>query len=187
MQTYIAFIRGINVGSTRSVPMKPLAADLEAAGLEQVRTYIQSGNLVFRSGAADPGELADCISGTIEASRGFRPRVVVLSQQELQNAVEANPFPAAEDAPQALHLFFLDSRPQRPDLGRLDAARTGRENYRLIGSVFYLYAPDGIARSKLAGQVDKALGVSVTARNWRTAKTVLEMALGAPDSWRVIG
>jgi uncharacterized protein (DUF1697 family) len=181
MQTYIAFIRGINVGRTRSVPMKALAADLEAAGLDGVRTYIQSGNLVFRSGTADAAELAGCIGGVIEASRGFRPRVLVLSQQKLQQAVEANPFPAGEDDPKSLHLFFLDAKPKDPDLGRLDAARAGREDYRLVGTVFYLYAPDGIARSKLAGQVDKALGVSVTARNWRTANRVLEMALDAAD------
>jgi uncharacterized protein (DUF1697 family) len=182
MQTYVAFIRGINVGGRHSVPMKALAADLETAGLERVRTYIQSGNLVFRSRGADPAKLADRIGGTIEASRGFRPWVRVLSRQALQQAVEANPFPAGEDDPKSLHLYFLDALPERPDLQRLDAARAGREDFRLIGSVFYLYAPDGIARSKLAGQVDKALGVPVTARNWRTANRVLEMALDGPTS-----
>lgn len=181
MQTFVAFIRGINVGRTRSVPMKALAADLEAAGLAGVRTYIQSGNLVFRSADADPAGPAALIGDTIEASRGFRPRVLVLSLQALHEAVGANPFPAADDDPKALHLFFLDTQPKHPDLQRLEEARSGREDFRLIGSVFYLYAPDGIARSKLAGQVDKALGVSVTARNWRTANRVLEMALDAAD------
>lgn len=176
MQTYIALIRGINVGGTRSVPMKTLASDLEAAGLEQVRTYIQSGNLVFRSEPENSDGLGEQIGGVIEASRGFRPWVRVLTQQELQQAVDANPFPAAKEDPKSLHLFFLDAPPQKPDFARLDAARSEREEYRLIGAVFYLHAPDGIARSKLVAQVDRALGVSVTARNWRTANRVLEMA-----------
>lgn len=182
MHTCIAFVRGINVGRTRSVPMKALAADLETAGLERVRTYIQSGNLVFRSAGSDPAGLADLISDTIETSRGFRPWVLVLTREALQKAVEANPFPAAQDEPKALHLFFLDAQPKHPDLQRLEEARAGREDFRLIGSVFYLYAPDGIARSRLAGQVDKALGVPVTARNWRTVNRVLEMALEKAES-----
>lgn len=182
MQTCIAFIRGINVGGKHSVPMKWLTGELESAGLQEVRTYIQSGNVVFRSAHSDLRDLADRIGRTIEAGRGFRPRVLVMPRRDLQRAVDENPFPQAEKEPKTLHLYFLESRPETPDLQRLDAVKAEREDYWLTDSVFYLFAPDGIGRSKLAERVEKALGVPATARNWRTVNKVLAMGAELPDA-----
>lgn len=176
MNTFVAFFRGINVGGKNRLPMAELTARLEGLGVSHVRTYIQSGNVVFRSPADDATELAETIQAAIEGSHGFAPQVLLLSRQELEDAVAANPFPEGEGEPQTLHLFFLSAAPGAPDLERLSSIKTERESFRLVGSVFYLHAPDGIGRSKLAAGVERALGVPATARNWRTVNRVLSMA-----------
>ena len=93
----------------------------------------------------------------------------------MAQAIAANPFPQAEAEPKTLHLYFLTDSPENPDLNRLDQLKRGTEQYRLSDKVFYLYAPDGIGRSKLAEQVEKALGVAATARNWRTVSKVMAL------------
>ena len=94
-----------------------------------------------------------------------------------EKAAAANPFPQAAGNPASLHLFFLDAAPKNPDVKSLEALRTGSEAFALKGRVFYLYAPDGIGRSKLAERAGRFLGVdSATARNWRTVTTLLAMS-----------
>jgi uncharacterized protein (DUF1697 family) len=87
-----------------------------------------------------------------------------------------NPYQEAVPVPKSLHLFFLDETPKHPDLKSLDAIRTGNERYKLAGKVFYLNTPDGFGPSKLAGRVEKLLGVAATARNWNTVCKLAEMA-----------
>ena len=87
------------------------------------------------------------------------------------------PFPQAAENPTSLHLFFLDAPPKNPDVASLEALKTGTEAFVLQGRVFYLYAPEGIGRSKLAERAGRFLGVeSATARNWRTVTTLIEMS-----------
>lgn len=176
MNTYIALLRGINVGGHHKLPMRELARLLEKLGLENVRTYIQSGNIVFQSERTDRLQLAEAISEAIEADYGFRPHIFILDREGLQAAMRANPFPEGEENPRSLHLFFLDAIPEDPDLSALEAVRADNERYKLINDVFYLHAPDGIGRSKLADKVGRGWGVSITARNWRTVSKVMEMA-----------
>ena len=177
MSTYIALLRGINVGGSNILPMRELIVLLEELGLSRVKTYIQSGNVVFQSGHNDIKELAQKISAAIGNSHGFAPHIFLLDLSALQAAVAANPFPQAENDPNTLHLFFLDEVPQNPDWAALESIKAETEQYRLVNNVFYLHAPDGIGRSKLAGKVEKVLGVAVTARNWRTVSKVIAMAL----------
>ncbi len=179
MSTWIALFRGINVGGRNVVPMKELVHDLRSLGLEDVRTYIQSGNAVFRAADGDAAELGATIAVKVEESHGFRPQVLVLSAGELEDAIRSNPFPEAEAEPKTLHLFFLASPPPAPDLDALAAIRSPSERFELTDRVFYLHAPDGIGRSKLAAKAERLLGVAVTARNWRTVGKLLEMATGA--------
>lgn len=176
MNTIIALLRGINVGGHNKLPMRALAAILQELGLENVKTYIQSGNVVFQSNRTDLTALSQEISTAIDESHGFSPRVMLLSIDDLQAAMEANPFPEGEAEPKTLHLFFLDSVPQDPDLNALEAYRAENERYRLINNVFYLHAPDGIGRSKLAANAGKGWDVAITARNWRTVNKIMEMA-----------
>ncbi len=175
MKTYIALFRGINVGGKNVLPMKELVAMLEDIGARNVETYIQSGNAVFQSEASAPA-LSNEISSTVERSRGFRPQVLVLGVEDLRKAIEANPFPEAESEPKTLHLLFLASVPKAPDLEALDSIRAGRERFALEDGVFYLHAPDGIGRSRLAASAEKLLGVSSTGRNWRTVRKIMVMA-----------
>jgi uncharacterized protein (DUF1697 family) len=87
----------------------------------------------------------------------------------------SNPFPQAEERPSALHLFFLSEPSSNPDFELLNTLKAGSESFVLTEDVFYLHAPDGIGRSKLAARVERLLGVDVTARNWRTVSKVAEM------------
>lgn len=176
MNTYIALLRGINVGGNHKLPMRALTLLLEDLGMHHVKTYIQSGNVVFQSERTDTVALSQAITTAIQQSHGFAPQVFMLDVQALQAALAANPFPQGEDNPKSLHLFFLDGIPRNPNLAALEALQAANERFKLIGNVFYLHAPDGIGRSKLAESVGKGWGVAITARNWRTVSTVLDMA-----------
>lgn len=175
VSTWVALFRGINVGGKNSLPMKELVRELEALDLQNVRTYIQSGNAVFESPKKVPTTLATGVASRIEKRHGFRPQVLILSASAFEKAIQSNPFPEATSEPKTLHFYFLKSLPTSPDFDSLTAAQTRTERFRLIGQVMYLHAPDGIGRSKLAVKVEKALGVAVTARNWRTVDRLREM------------
>ena len=121
MHTFIAFFRGINVGGNTRLAMHDLAEALEGLGLKNVKTYIQSGNVVFQSVNTNPVELSREIAATIEKSHGISSRVLLLGIQELQAAIAANPFPQGEREPKSLHFFFLGSAPRHPDLETLES------------------------------------------------------------------
>lgn len=176
MQTWIALFRGINVGGNHILPMAELRADLEALGMENVRTYIQSGNAVFDSKARSAAALGQKIEQRIETEHGFRPQVFVLTREDLLSAIGANPFLQATEDPSKLHFGFLAEPATDADLTALEAAAKASEAYVLGTSVFYLHAPEGIGRSKLAANLEKHLGVAVTARNYRTVDKLLAIA-----------
>jgi uncharacterized protein (DUF1697 family) len=176
MKTYIALFRGINVGGKNLLPMKVLKELLESLDLQQVRTYIQSGNAVFQGEQAADARLAESISAEIKKIHGFEPRVLLLKSEELTGAIQSNPFPDAEPKPQTLHLGFLTAVPEKPDLDALENFRGESERFALKGKVFYLHAPEGIGRSKLAAQAERLLGVAMTVRNWRTVNKLMAMA-----------
>lgn len=175
METIIALLRGINVGGSNRLPMRDLVANLQALGLQNVQTYIQSGNVVFQTERTDLPALAQEMSAAIETGHGFRPQMMLLRLVELATAVSRNPFPEAQDDHKTLHFYFLESVPPTPDLALLESLKREREQFQLIDKVFYLHAPDGIGRSRLAEKVEKALGVATTARNWRTVSKMVEM------------
>ncbi len=173
MNTYIALFRGVNVGGHHSLPMNGLKEILVSLGCEAVRTYIQSGNAVFRSAEADVDRLSATVSAAIFNRYGFEPMVLLIKQSEFEAAIEHNPFPT--DKGNRLHFFFLHEEPGQPDLQGLKELKTDTESFLLNGVVFYLYAPDGIGRSKLAAKAGRCLGVASTARNWNTVAKLREM------------
>ncbi len=175
MTTLIALLRGINIGGNNPLPMKELVALLSELGLREVRTYIQSGNVVFRSNAKDRAALAAKISATIKAQHGFAPQVLLLDADELRAAMANNPYPEAEATPSSLSLLFLAEAPSHPDLKGLEALKTSSERFKLVGKVFYLHAPDGFGRSKLAANAERLLGVPASGRNWSTVCKLAEM------------
>jgi uncharacterized protein (DUF1697 family) len=176
MNTYIALFRGINVGGSHMLPMKELKVLCEQNGCVDVQTYIQSGNVIFRSALTDVERLAKRLAAAVSKGYGFEPRVLVRTRADLEKAAAGNPFPEAGSNPTSVHLLFLAEPPQKPDLQACEALKAKTERFALEGSVFYLHTPDGFGTSKLAGRAEKLLGVAATARNWRTVTTLLEMA-----------
>lgn len=173
MNKYIALFRGINVGGKNILPMNELVEILESMGFENVQTYIQSGNVVFQSRKKAGSKDAADISNRVLEKKGFEPSVLLLGEKDLQNAIANNPFPT--DSGKALHFFFMKSLPEEPDIQKLESLKTDSEEIALHAGVFYLYAPEGIGRSKLAANVEKALGVPGTARNWNTVNKLMSM------------
>ena len=179
MTTWISLLRGINVGGKNILPMKELREWLDELGYEEVRTYIQSGNCVFSAKASSAQAVTKQIAAKIESEAGFKPMVVTIKKSALDKSAEANPFSQAIDNPASVHFYFMDKKAGKPDLNALSELRKHGEQFELIGSVFYLYAPEGIARSKLAAAVESKLGVSATARNYRTVLKLQELAEGS--------
>lgn len=166
---HVALLRGINVGGGRRVPMEDLRATFEGLGLADVRTYIQSGNVVFTA-AAPQGET---IERVIREEFGFPVDVMLRSAQEWAVLVPRNPYPAQAAADGTrVHVAFLH---HEPDPARLDALRArsfGEDTWECLGREVYLHTPNGLGRSKL----DLApLGQLATVRNWRTVRALGEM------------
>jgi uncharacterized protein (DUF1697 family) len=176
MNTYIALFRGINVGGKSVLPMHELINIIENLGAQKVRTYIQSGNVVFLSDDFNVAQLANTISSEVERRCGFAPFVLVLGTVDIEKAIAGNPFPEAETDPSNLHLGFLGFTPKKPNIEMLESLKKASERFQLIENVFYLYAPDGVGRSKLAINSEKLLGVPMTDRNWNTVRKIREMA-----------
>ena len=177
MAMYIALFRGINLAGRHMLPMKELKLLIEKTGCLDVQTYIQSGNVVFRS-AAKPATLSKQLTAAVSRRYGFAPRVVVKTLAQLEKAAAGNPFPDACEFPTTLHLFFLAQTARNADLTSLEAIRAS-ERFALKGTTFYLHTPEGFGNSKLAQRVESALGVEATARNWRTVNSLIELAKGA--------
>src|SRR4030095_6324133 len=176
MATWIALLRGVG-GGIRPLPMRELAVALEGIGLKDVRTYIQSGNVVFSS-AKSAARLAGEIEGCIEKKFGFHSKTFVLSVPELQRAAKGNPFPQADEAPQTLHLFFLAKPAKAAQLDAMTELKAKSEQFVLKNKVFYFYTPQGFGISKLAAKAEGLLGRDATARNWRTVGKLLDIANG---------
>lgn len=176
MNTYVAFFRAINVGGNNRLPMKGLVAALANLGSRKVRTYIQSGNAIFESDEGDTARLSKQLAIEIDKRCGFEPHVHILTLESLSKAIAENPFPEAVIDPSNLHLGFLSSIPENPNLEKLSALKKESERFLLAGGVFYLHAPEGVGRSKLAANSEKLLGVPMTDRNWKTVCKVMELA-----------
>jgi len=175
MTAHVALLRGINVGGKNSLPMQDLRDILGSLGCENVKTYIQSGNAVFHA-ADNTKTLVNNIRNAIEQRFGFAPTVLLLSADKFKAIAAANPYPQAEETPKLLHVWFLAEAPTSPDLDALASVKAPSEKFALLGDAFYLHAPDGIGRSRLAAKVDRCLGVATTARNWRTVTKLLALA-----------
>lgn len=173
MNSWVVLIRGINVGGKNIVLMKQLTELLTTLGCINVKTYIQSGNVVMQHKESNSDILSKLIAEKMQQNFGFKPSVLLLTFVEFQKAISNNPFPEAQAYPKTLHFYFLSMKSSTPDLQGLLALKTQSESFELIEQVFYLHAPDGVGRSKLAAKVDMFLGVETTARNWNTVSKLL--------------
>lgn len=178
MTVAISLIRGINVGGHNLVKMDVLRTLHEALGLAEVRTYIQSGNVVFRTKLKDPGAIGRKIEDAIEKGHGFRPVVMVRTAAELRDVVARNPFAGRSGLdPRKLAVSFLTGWPEAAGAEKLRSVNVGPEELHLSGRELYIYFPDGMGRSKLTPVlIEKTLKAAGTARNWNTVAKLLAMA-----------
>lgn len=176
---YIALLRAINVGGTKKLLMAELRAMFEAAGCTDVRTYIQSGNVVFRAEEALAQRIPELIEAEIAVGKGFQVPVVTRSAAEWSDVVAGNPFLAAGADPAHLHVGFLADAPTAARIAELDPDRSPQDAFEVRGREVYLHFPNGTARSKLTvDYFDRTLGTTITIRNWRTVGKLLDMVGG---------
>jgi uncharacterized protein (DUF1697 family) len=162
--------------------MSGLSQILESVGCEQIKTYIQSGNAVFKADIESAAQFAEQIGQAIEKEHGFCPAIRLITAGELAEAIASNPYPQATSEPKTLHLFFLEYPPGEKRISAAMQLLSESESFKVIGSLLYLHAPEGIGRSKFAGAIDRALQMQTTGRNWRTVMKLEELAISIRKS-----
>ena len=173
---YVAFLRGINVGGKNKLLMADLRQIFQEAGCDEVSSYIQSGNVLFRASPSQASDLPRAISETIATRFGYQVPVIVRELQELKRLAAANPFLREGQEPNALHLMCLASSPRPEQIASLDHKRSAPDAFALRGNSIYLYFPNGTARSKLTtGYFDRVLSTTSTIRNWNTLNKLIEL------------
>ena len=175
MGTLVFLLRGINVGGSGRLPMATLRSIAEELGMTDVRTYIQSGNLVAGWDLA-PDDAGPALQAAIAAEVGFAPAVLVRTAEELRATVDASPFDTDRIDPKELHVTFLDTEAQQA-LGDLDVEAFAPECVVAVGRELHLHLPGGIGRSPLAAALSRSgHGTEATTRNWRTVTKLAAMA-----------
>lgn len=176
----IALLRGINVGGRNKLPMKELAAIFVDAGCADVRTYIQSGNVLFRSEPSLGEEIPSLISAAISNRFGYTVPIITRTAQELAEIVRANPFVNSGADTAKLHVVFLSDQPDTASAELLDPNRSPGDEFATLGREIYLHCPDGFAGTRLSNSYfDSMLSTTSTTRNWRTVLKLLELAEAA--------
>jgi len=171
---FVALLRGINVGRAHQLGMPRLTELLTGRGYGNVRTHLRSGNVVLDSDLSE-AELAADLSGAIEEEFGFDVPVVVRTGAEIAAVVAGDPFATVATDPARYLVTFLPEPPAAAAVDALPPADSGE--YLVRGRELYLWLPDGIANTPLAGwKWDRLLGVAGTGRNWNTVRKLAELA-----------
>jgi uncharacterized protein (DUF1697 family) len=177
MPIYIAMLRGINVGGNKRIKMDDLRKSFEALGFEQVKTYIQSGNVVFKAAKSSSAALGKKIEARIVSDFGFSASVIVRTGAELSATITANPFltqPGIDH--DKLHVTFLSDIPAAPALKKLAELTVAPDQSQCVGKEIFLYLPNGFSASSLwKVPWEKALAVVTTTRNWKTVNSIHQM------------
>ncbi|WMX44419.1 DUF1697 domain-containing protein [Streptomyces roseicoloratus] len=185
--TYALLLRGINVGGHRKVPMAELRALLEGLGYGDVQTYLQSGNAAFAVPGAERSDetVRQTVEAAIEKRFGFTVDCLVRDHDYLAAVERDCPFPAAGLEGKQLHAFYLSGPVDEQRFAGLDREAFRPEAFALGDRVLYLYAPDGLGRSKLGEALSRPAlfkGLTVTARNWNTVRKLVRMTeVAQPD------
>ena len=169
MPVTVALLRGVNVGG-RTLPMAELRELVESLGFEDVRTYIQSGNVLF---SAKKRPAPGVLEAAIERRFGLEVDVMFRSALELERTIEHNPFPDADRS--KLHVGFMATKPTA-DVSGLDAEAFLPEQFATVGTELYLHLPNGMGRTKLPDFVLRRIKVPTTIRNWKTVTKLAELA-----------
>ena len=172
MTTYIALLRGINVGGHHKVNMAELREVVTQAGGEHVKTYIQSGNVVF-SHNASAKKLVTLLESAISQATGFGVPVVLRTAAQMADVIAKNPFVAPDS--NHLHVSFFEERPDPQAFVTIDAEQFDPEGFTVVGRELYLYLPNGMGRAKLPVALGRIKGPASTTRNWRTVTKLAEL------------
>lgn len=170
-------LRGINVGGHKKIKMDTLRKSFEALGFEQVKTYIQSGNVVFKANKLSPAALSLKIEERILSDFGFSASVISRTDDEIANAIKNNPFVNQSGIdPEKLHIAFLSDAPAPSALNKLAALTLEPDQSRCLGKEVYLYFPNGVSGGSLwKHPLDGVLSVVTTTRNWKTVNCLNQM------------
>jgi uncharacterized protein (DUF1697 family) len=181
--TYVALLRGINVGGKNKLPMKDLAEMFVMERCQNVRTFIQSGNVIFTARSEISKKLADRVIEQIAKRYGYRTAVILRTAAELHKLVSKNPFMKGGLPDRDLHILFLADIPKSSASETLDPDRSPPDEFVLHGREIYLRLPNGAGITKLTNAYfDSKLATTSTGRNWRTVTKLLELAAGNRDT-----
>jgi len=173
MSIFISILRGINVSGKKKIKMAYLKKLYERLGFESVQTYIQSGNIVFKSKESDTKLLEQKIFDGIQKQYGFEVPNIVLKPEEVENALKKNPFKDIEK----MYFTFLAEKPTKENIEKLYTYSFDEEYYELIDNIVYFHCPNGAGRAKMSNNFfENKLKVMATSRNLNTTKKLLEMA-----------
>jgi uncharacterized protein (DUF1697 family) len=177
MTVFVALLRGINVGGHKRIRMADLVQLCTFLGFGNVRTYLQSGNVLFESPYGDPGRLSAMISKNISAKFGFTVNVILRTSDELRRIILANPFAKEGLDADKYHVTFLSGIPSEEFPGSRMKGKDGPDRYVIMGREIYLFCPDGYGMTKFSTPFfEKKLGVVATTRNFKTVNTLAELA-----------
>jgi uncharacterized protein (DUF1697 family) len=176
MATYVALLRGINVGGNRRIKMGDLRDALSAVGLDNPQTLLQSGNVVVDSNA-DAAAFVDIVETTIQSTFGFPSTVMVRTADKFRSVFAEHPFTSEQiEDPRFAHVGFCRDLPDRDGFDALQEGHEGPEEMKLVGRELFVYYPEGSGRSKLTNSViEKHLGTRTTSRNWNTVEKLAAM------------
>ena len=178
MDTYIAMLRGINVSGQKKIKMADLVSHLNELNFEQVSTYIQSGNIVFKYQSTEKGRLEGMISAKILEKYKFEVPTIVRTPDEFMSVIDKNPFLKQSDKPtDRQYITFLGSQPDEVNIEKLATYDYAPEEFILDGLDIYFYSPKGYGKAKMNNNFfENKLKVAATTRNWKTVNKLLEMA-----------
>jgi uncharacterized protein (DUF1697 family) len=171
-------MRGINVSGQKIIRMENLRATFEALGFRRVRSYVQSGNVIFEATRSSLDNLSELIREKILSEYGFSVPVVLRTVDEMEKVVGGNPFLDEKGIDSSkLHVTFLSEMPAKASLGKLAKLDSHPDQFRVKGREVFLYCPEGYGRTKLSNSAfEKLLSMDATTRNWRTVNTLAEMS-----------
>ncbi|MGI9070557.1 MAG: DUF1697 domain-containing protein [Bryobacteraceae bacterium] len=173
----VALLRGVNLGGKNKLPMKELVLMFTEAGCDNVRTYIQSGNVIFSAVPTVASRLPALISAQIGKRFDFQTQIVLRTGEQLRDIVSNNPFIKAGAAEETLHVLFLADLPNSRDVDQLGPDRSPPDEFIVRGREVYLCLPHGVGRTKLSNNYfDSKLRTTSTGRNWRTVMKLSELA-----------
>ncbi len=175
---YIALLRGINVGNKNRIKMADLITIFESMGFENIKTYLQSGNVIFKFYPSNTAKIRNEIENKLINTFEYPVSVIIRTLDELENVINSNPFIKEENIGiDKLHVTFLREIPDKDDVSNLNMNKSANEEFKIIDREIYLYLPNGYGRTKLNNNIfEKKLKTTATTRNWKTTTKLLELS-----------